>query len=100
MNHRGDSTLWQLVDVGVAVVVPIISASVGWLLGVTFDHAQRISAIEASAYTKAEAKEDNKVLTKSIDDIKTSLHKIDKQSSEVAQSLREIQIDVKNLEGR
>ena len=100
MNSRGDSTLWSLVDMGVAVIVPVLCLVVGAIGNSIFELAQRTSAIEASAYTKAEAKEDQQLLTRSVNDIKSSLHTIDKKATELTGSVKEIQKDVKELQAR
>lgn len=97
MNQRGDSTLWHLVDVGVAIVVPITCLMLGWCMSAIYDHGQRISAMEANRYTAKEAKEDQRILVESVAGIKDALHVIDKKATELNASITEIRGDVKSL---
>jgi len=100
MNSRKDTPFWNFIDIGLSIAVPIIAAIVGWIAGSIYDHAQRISAIESSRYTASEAKEDQKILTKAIGDIKDSLHTIDKKATELTGSVRDIKQDVLELKAR
>lgn len=100
MNRRGDSALWSYIDVGLSISVPILFAIVGAGVIVAFEHAQRLSTIEALSYTKKEAKEDQKILTNAIAEMRETLHKIDKQTTTSAQSIEQVKVDVKELQSR
>lgn len=53
--------LWKFVEVGVALVVPVLSAAIGWQANTLFNHESRISTLEAMVNTSIqELKEDVK----------------------------------------
>lgn len=100
MNQRSDSMAWRFVDIGVAIIVPLLTAAMGWTASEIYEHGQRLAAIEATRYTSKEAKEDQKLLVEAMNEIKDALHRIDKQTLEVRGMIDGARKDIQKIQDK
>jgi hypothetical protein len=84
---------WETVKTAVTVVVPILTACVGWIGNTVVNHESRLSRIEGSRYTITHAREDRNTIEdklvkvtdnqdRKFEQITKLLHEIDKKVTE------------------
>ena len=77
------SKSWQWIDLTIKVAYPLVVSVLGWVAMTTFNHSNRLTAIEANRVTERDVTELERRWQTKLESIHTLLYSIDSKLSEL-----------------